>query len=380
MAEKKINLPVNWIDGMKINKNHFISTDNSVAQQAKSIYSSFINPFNYGILLSTDGKTGSLKINLNIDNQGFIHAGVKNCVAVTPDGSRIEVIDPYFSGNELSAVVPDVSADQNAADGDEFLIALSVNSFERVPFGEPDPEEVPPRLPSVLPGYHLSVHRTEEKASVSVGNSIIIGKIIFHGNKPELDDDYIPPCQAVYSHPKLVDFYSQLQKVMGQIEIDIVDILSGIKNKKQSTSIAATVAELGNSILNFMSVRLVEFRKIARYRPPVFIFELVAALARTINNSINKQASADKEELMNYVQDWSSLKQTEFENLIRNTIEYKYDHNNINEAINSLTPFINSISKIFNTLSNLDFIGKKKDMHIFVKEQKEKPGSSFLLD
>jgi hypothetical protein len=365
---------------MKINKNHFISTDNSVTQQAKSIYSSFINPFNYGILLNTDGKTGSLKINLSIDNQGFIHAGVKNCVAVTPDGSRIEVTESYFSGNELSAVVPDVSADQNAADGDEFLIALSVNSFERVPYGEPDPEEVPPRLPSVLPGYHLSVHRPEERASVSGGNSIIIGKIIFHGNKPELDDDYIPPCQAVYSHPKLVDFYSQLQKVMGQIEIDIVDILSGIKNKKQSTSIAATVAELGNSILNFMSVRLVEFRKIARYRPPVFIFELVAALARTINNSINKQASADKEELMNYVQDWSSLKQTEFENLIRNTIEYKYDHNNINEAINSLTPFINSISKIFNTLSNLDFIGKKKDMHIFVKEQKEKPGSSFLLD
>jgi len=129
-----------------------------------------------------------------------------------------------------------------------------------------------------------------------------------------------------------------------------------------------------------MNIHLVEFRKIALYRPPVFLFEIFAALARTINNSINKQSSADKEELLNYIQDWSSLKQGEFENLLKNTIEYKYIHNNISESINGLVPFANSISKICNTLSNLDFIGKKKDMHIFVKEQKEKPGSSFLVD
>ena len=106
----------------------------------------------------------------------------------------------------------------------------------------------------------------------------------------------------------------------------------------------------------------------------------MAAMARTITNSISKQSSADREELFNYILDWSSLKQGEFKDLLMKTVEYKYDHDDINESISGMAPFVNSVSKIFNTLSNLDFIGKKKDVHIFVKEHKEKPGSSFLVD
>ena len=84
--------------------------------------------------------------------------------------------------------------------------------------------------------------------------------------------------------------------------------------------------------------------------------------------------------MLNYIQDWSNLKQGEFEEMLVRAIEYKYDHDDISKSINGLAPFVNSISKVFNTLSNLDFIGKKKDRQIFVKEQKEKPGNSFLVD
>jgi hypothetical protein len=167
---------------------------------------------------------------------------------------------------------------------------------------------------------------------------------------------------------------------MGQIEIDIVDILHGIKDKKQGTNIAGTVADVANSILSFISVHMVEFRRIAKYNSPVYIFEQMATLARTINNAINKQSSADREEFLNYIQDWSTLKQGAFEELLINAIEYKYDHDDINKSIETMAPFVNAISKVFNVLSNLDFIGKKKDRHIFVKEQKSKPGNSFLVD
>jgi hypothetical protein len=55
MNKTSFNLPVNWMDGMKVNKEHFIATDNHVTRQIKSIYSSFINPFNYGLLLLNEG-------------------------------------------------------------------------------------------------------------------------------------------------------------------------------------------------------------------------------------------------------------------------------------------------------------------------------------
>lgn len=365
---------------MKVNKGHFISTDNSFIEQIRNVYSSFLNPFNYGLLLRNETRNNPVKIQIDIDNQGYIHVKVLNCNAITPSGCRIEINEANFSDNELLAEMPYLKFTQEKVNSKEYFICLTVNLFERVPFGIPNPEEIPPRLPSVMPGYHLSVHGSEEKDTISGPNSLIIGKLIFIDNKPEIDESYIPACQLNYSHPKLAEYHAQLVKILGQIEIDVVDILRSIKTKKQVTSIAETVGDVSEAVLNFLGVHLVEFRKIARYFPPVYIFEQMAALARTINNAINKQPAAEKEELYNYIQDWSNLKQGEFEKLLTDAIEFDYDHNDINSSIQKLAPFINDMSQIFHTLSNLDFIGKKKDRQIFVKEQKEKPGSSFLVD
>jgi hypothetical protein len=380
MKSDNPNLPVNWIDGMKINKNHFIATDLNVGQQVRNTYLSFINPYNYGLLLQNNAQKEGANVILDIDNQGFVHAKVINCSAVTRGGVRIEIIENYFSDKELAESLPTVSLNTETHQKQAYYIALNVNINERIPFGFPNADEVPPRLPFILPGFHLSVHEVGDLNTIRSANALVLGKLIFKGDKPELDEDYIPPCQTIYSHSKLVEYHAQLLKVLGQIEIDIISILKRIKDKKQSTNIAETVADVANSLLLFMDVNLIEFRNMAKYYPPVFIFEQMAALARNINNSINKQSTADREEMLNYIQDWSNLKQGEFEEMLVRAIEYKYDHDDISKSINGLAPFVNSISKVFNTLSNLDFIGKKKDRQIFVKEQKEKPGNSFLVD
>ncbi len=380
MDNKRIDLPVNWIDGMKVNKNHFIATDNNIAQQVRNTYLSFITPFNYGLLLQSEGNVTPLKIIIDIDNQAYIHVKVLNCSAITRGGSRIDIQNNYFSDNDLSEAMPQVKIGTENPINEDYFIALTVNPFERVPSGVPDVEETPPRLPNVLPRYNLSIHTKNELDTVRNENSLIIGKLHIVNNKPEIDESFIPPCQTIFSHPNLVEYHAQLVKVMGQIEIDIIDILHGIKDKKQSTSIAGTVEDVSNAILTFIGVHMVEFRNIAKYHPPVYIFEQIAALARTIINAINKQSSADREEFLNYVKDWSGLAQGVFRGLLNSAVEYEYNHNDINESINCMAPFVNAISKVCNTLSNLDFIGKKKDRHIFVKEQKEKPGNSFLVD
>jgi hypothetical protein len=380
MDNKKTYHPVNWIDGMKVNKDHFISTDNHLAALGRNICSTFLNPFNYGLLLQTEESSNPVNIRMDIDNQGFVHVRVVSCHAVTRGGSAIEISDENYSGSELSAAVPDLLVHRGSSSGRELFLCLTVNLFERVPFGMPNPDELPPRLPHVVPGYHLSVHPPEEKESIAGPDSLIIGRILFADDKPEIDDSYIPACHAIYSHPKLAEYHTQILRILGQIEIDVVDILRSIKTKKQVTTIAETVTDLSDATLNFLGVHMAEFRKIAMNFPPVYIFEQMAALARTINNAINKQPAAEREELYNYIQDWSNLKQGEFEKLLSNAIEFSYDHDDINSSIQKLAPFINNMSQIFHTLSNLDFIGKKKDRQIFVKEQKEKPGNSFLVD
>ena len=380
MKKQIHHLPVNWIDGMKINKEHFIATDKSVSNQVINTYEAFINPYNYGLILQTSGNTKELNIVIDIDNQKFIHAKVYNCSAVTKGGIRIEIKNDFFSVDELSTAVPQIEVASSELSESEYYLVLAIDTEQRIPYGVANPDEHPPRLPFVLPAYKLSIHSDQNLESIKTDHSLIIGKLLFKDGSLQLDEEYIPPCQTIYSHPKLAEYHAQLVKVLGQIEIDLVSILKRVKEKKQSTTIALTVADVIDSLLLFMSVNLVEFRKMAKFYPPIFIFEQMAAIARIVNNSVNKQATTDREELLNYIEDWSNLKQGEFEELIAQTIEFKYDHDDINKSINHLAPFVNAISKICNTLSNLDFIGKKKDRQIFVKEQKEKPGSSFLVD
>ena len=106
MYKEHADLPVNWIDGMKINKNHFIATDLNIRQQVKNTYLSFVNPYNYGLLLQNNTQTNGLNLVLDIDNQNYVHAKVVSCSAVTRGGTRIEIQENYFSDKELAFVLP----------------------------------------------------------------------------------------------------------------------------------------------------------------------------------------------------------------------------------------------------------------------------------
>ena len=151
---------------MKINKDHFIETDKYISQQVKGIYSSFVNPYNYGILSQQSGNNNPLNIHIDIDNQNHVHVKVINCVGITPGGIKIDIQDNYFAEKDLSGSLPALSIAPEEMDKKEYFIALAVNPFKRIPFGTPDIEESQPRLPHVLPEYRLSVHQTDEKDTI----------------------------------------------------------------------------------------------------------------------------------------------------------------------------------------------------------------------
>jgi hypothetical protein len=378
MNEKKQYLPVNWADGMKINKNHFIESDQHWNQEIRKSHSLLLHPLNYGFRLPLTEDKPSLQMDITIDNQGFVQLGVTRCFAVTRDGSGIEIDREYFSREDFTAAFPSLSIDRE--NNTPVYISLAVNPHGRKPSGPADPDEMPPRLPYVFPAYHLSAHPADEKKNIQSQNALIIAKIIFLDRKPELDETYIPPCQCIYSHPRLAEFHSLLLKTLGQIEIDLVHILQGINEKKQTTSIADSVSGISKTLLSFLAPFLTEFRIRARYYAPVFMFESISVFARLIKNGIDVLARNEREELLNYILDWSNLRQGEFEDLIKKAVEYDYNHDDIFQSVKNADPFLRASAKIFNTLSNLDFIGKKKDRQIFVQEQKEKPASSFLVD
>ena len=108
------------------------------------------------------------------------------------------------------------------------------------------------------------------------------------------------------------------------------------------------------------------------------MFEFLARCARVIKNTIDANSGKSKEQLINYFTDWCNLNQGEFEKILYDTVNFQYQHHRIAETVAVMNQYVEVVSTLFDKLSALEYIGKKKDTGIFVKEQKG--SKSFLAD
>lgn len=370
---------VNWVDGMKINKDHFIAMENNFSDRIKDVIGCSINKYNYGLLPPLYGKDSSLKIVLNIDNQNSLRVKMFECRAITPGGSRIEIYENSADIQGFTLPFPETAYEFDTSKENTLYIVLSVNPFSRIPVGNADPSEEPPRYPYTIPELKIHLIPEEQLSKQEMGiNFLFIGKIRITEDQTEIIKDYIPPCTSIRSYPQLIVLHAEFDKFFSQLELDVLNILKKIHEKELSNVLAKVVSHLSEYLIFFLSTNILYFRWMIIDQPPLAMFEFIASFARVIKNTIDANSGKEKEELLNYFSDWCNLKQGEFENVLINTVNFHYDHTHIQETAVLMTQFSEVINSLFNKLSKLEYIGKKKGTNIFVKEQTTK--KSFLAD
>ncbi len=370
---------VNWVDGMKINKQHFIALENAINDHLMNAFAVGLNDYNYGLLPPFSGKSSSLKIVLNTDNQNHLKVKIIDCRAITIGGARIEILENSTDIHGFSIPLPEVDYEIDSSKEAHFFVQLSVQPFSRIPVGNADPSEEPPRYPFTVPEIKAHIIPEDQVTQKEMGSYFVcIGKIKMVEGKPEIIGEYIPPCSSIQSHSRLKDIHSKYDNFFGQLELDLLKILRKIKEKEQSNELAKVVSLLSANILFFLSTGILEFRWKIANQPPISMFEFVARCARIIKNTIDANSGKAKEELLNYFMDWCNLNQGEFENILINTVNFQYEHTRIQRTAAIFDQFVDVISTLFEKLSVLEYIGKKKDTGIFVKEQQGK--KSFLAD
>ena len=372
-------LNVNWVNGMKISKDHFIQQDNAFDDKLRDAAGLFLNSMNYGLMPLWPGEQGGdFKVVLKVDNQKLLKVDLVQCRAVTPGGARIEILEdnryPPFSidlTKEIEAL--------RAGETSDYYILLNVDLFNRVPVGELDASEEPPRYPHTKAGYRVSIFPASQVVKEGINpTSIFIGKLFLGQDKHEIADNYIPPCMSLRSHHELMAFYSITEKFFNHLELDLLSIIRKINDKNQDTSLATSVKFLSENLLQYISGQNIKLRWEIPDQAPVYLFEGIAGFARIMRNTIDSNASASKEELLNYFTNWSELKQGDFEKLLVYCINFEYDHNEILNNVEQFNEFIQIMTALFTKLESLAYIGKKKETSIFVKEDKAK--RSFLAD
>ncbi len=363
MIEKITKKPVNWIDGMKINKSHFIAMQDYVADSQRDGLSIFCNSLNYG--LSPVSQSFDINVLLNNHNQVEVH--LTECQAITPNGARIS-INPKLN-EQISQKFAIEDYQMEGAEQEEFLVCISVNLFKHIPTGEADMEEIPPRLPYTHPEYKLHLYRNHELNTLAnKGFVLILGKLHLGINDIVFDEAYIPPSVSAQSHPKLTEAYFEILRFYGQIELYGVQIIQKIHIKKQNNLLAKLVEIIYKQTIYDLSREINSFKTLANNAPPAHMYLSVVGMVRILKNTIDTYSGIGKEELLNYFTTWCNVPQGEFEKTFAECINVDYDHNKIHEIHEKIMRFIAPFEELSKILSQLDYIGKNRDGSVFVSE------------
>jgi hypothetical protein len=374
----KLKYPcVNWVNGMKIKKDHFIQQENAFEDRIRDIAGCILNSFSFGLLPVWTTDDTSFRIVTQISNQKILNITVFQLRALTQGGARIELTGSVPT--EFSVDLTDVIDTANKENGSEYYIMLSINPFMKEPFGDFNTEEDPPRHPNARPSLKINLITKKQISREGIlPFSLLIGKVNFLPDSIDIAENYIPACMSAGSHVRLMSFHSSLEKFYNQLETNLVSIVRKIREKSLDSNLAWSVLNLSLSLLDFISTNILRIRLQMASHPPLFLFENIASFARLMRNTIDCNSSVNKEELMNYFSNWSELKQSDFEKLLVRCINFVYDHNEISDHIDQFSEFMTIISSLFTKLESLAYIGKKKETNIFVKEQTGK--KSFLVD
>ncbi len=379
-------LAVNWTDGMKVDKSHFISTENFIIDGLRDIASLQVNNYNFGLLpthVSNYTELSKYDVSKTATNQ--VQIRISYCQAITQGGIRISITGEGITAYALSEAI-NLNTKTDLLDGnqDYFYIIIVVNPFEKKPSGEPDPEEIPIRQPYTQPHYDAQlIHVNNVNIDQLGAYHLVIGRIIKQGDNYFKDEDFIPPCTTITSSDKLLLHYQNFGKALNTLQNLSIQIIQKIHLKNQKSTIAQNIKNLCEVILNYCNQQYFYFRNLGHQQPPAIFINAAAIFSNYIYTTINILSEKEKEELLNYFFEWSDITQVSFLNQLSTIIEINYDHYQVGSYTKKIQAVLNSMVTVWQRLNTLEYIGQHKE-NIVVKEEvitkvvKEKKGWSIL--
>lgn len=356
---------VNWVDGMKVSQAHFSSQDNFMIDSVRDSNSLRMSPVNYGILPSAGQFANKTLLEIYSTATNDAELVIKNCHAVTLAGYRIDIDD--FSVNVRSLAKKNAAADENM-DGDYYIL-VSVNPFNKIPFGEIDPDETPPRHPHTRPNYTVEMAEVSTlNSNLAGGNYIILAKVNFRSNFAQIDPLFIPPVTSLQSHEKLVEYYTGFVRSVSNLQQYAFKILQKSSHKDQNTALATNVRALCRILINVFADNYFRFRNICPDEPPISLIEVFSRAALHLYNETQVIPNAELEEMLNYSLEWSDVAPHTFIGQLTSVAEVTYDHYHCGEYLKNIELMLNCLEIVFGKLSELDYIGQRKE-NIIVTEQ-----------
>ncbi|MCA5006233.1 hypothetical protein [Sphingobacterium bovistauri] len=245
-----------------------------------------------------------------------------------------------------------------------------MNSFKRVPFGEPDANESPIRYPNVLKEYSIDIiNSLEIDRAILSGALLPIGKFRHDENESFILEDYVIPCMYLNSQPSLVQMHNSLYTMLNSFQTAAYTIMEKTANKPKITELGLNIRQVTERVLEYLATTFFDYRSILPYQSPIYLLRYFSNFAHVFFIAVRLVVPGEREEMLKYFYEWKDVTPSNFEERLANVIEQRYNHLEIKEYFATVIEFINVMVSLWSKLATLEYIGQRRE-NIVVAEQK----------
>jgi len=355
---------VNWVDGMKMSKAHFLQLQQAVEDRLKDIRT-IHDPFtDHGLLGVGPGGEPSLDLSVTIEGRSRYQVELRQCRAVTPAGDRIELLSS-MPPLRLTGEVPA----RMLIEGSAFDLILRTSTTITETVGVPDPSESPARHPGVRPELTLELAPVKElQQGAYARHHIAIARLHVVKEEVEQDPGHIPPALAMSGHPRLLEFIREYAKFLKDTERDLLRIRIKLTTLKDAPDLQLCVDQLCRSGLRFLETGMAQVQFMGPNMRPREVMMHAAQFARTLYHAIELLTGRGKDALLDYVREHTGVQPAEHIATLTGLMDLGHDHGDLQLVLGRVSLFCRTHKKLFDKWVDLDYIGQKRDKDIFIAQ------------
>ncbi|NIG53733.1 hypothetical protein [Chitinophaga sp. Cy-1792] len=355
---------VNWVNGMKIQRQHFMMLENAVLERLLHSSAITMHDLNYG-LLSQGSASGSCELTLDINGNWDFR--LLYCNGFSPDGLHIQLpqipavtgfvmpVLTYYPRNDIAAT---------------YLLMVEQHVFDRVPAGEVDTDELPYRSPITLPASKLLIVAAKDLEQTGPGRGqLIIARVKVENEKPFIDRQYIPPCLCVNAHYLLQELFEEIRRYLSEILLYASEIFRNIQLRAHQPELALCIMEICRGMSDLINPLMPGIDNLMKYQAPVHLFIVVNNIARNFRMFTTYRIGQWREQVLNYFAVWLDITPGVLDAVVWAATGTEYYHLDIDASFRPGLELLKLLHKLTKTISQLEYIGLKPDHKIFVKEE-----------
>jgi hypothetical protein len=354
---------INWINGMKLGKAHFLDLQSAVWASLSQSRSLGLNSFTYGIVNETN--FNSFNVEVRVQQPNIIEVDINSMLAVTANGNLISIepsdqIKNVFQLDQLEL----------KDDNSKYYAIVTADLINPVPYGTPDSNEVPVRLPYLKPRYTIDLisENLLDQKNKPV-NVLPVAAFLIQRGRIKRIDEFVPPSARISDSEDTSSFTDSYVDFLYKLEDCCVETVAKARNKERVTNLYKNAVYICERLIPQIESTMLHVKLSKDALQLVALLESCSILSRNIHNSLQIIDPKEREEFIHYIAEQTSLSPGEYVQVLNRIFQAQYDHWNMSDTLTLLSGFCKITLQLFTKIKESEYVGKKKDAGIIIDER-----------